>query len=557
MDARGRAVRAKQFKYGELGDFPMTGLQKHVIFLVAVMLTMCLCASAMAGGAGEAWLLRLASEADPMGEDEVPAELETLVSRRNDNSGNNTNDGLYMASSNDVQLVKEAAQALKAMVNAAEESGYVIYVRQGYRSYADEERFYDRMKGRGTTSYKPGESDYQTGLAVTLVNKAWRAKTLDADFGTTEEAQWLASNCSRYGFILRYPEGKQDVTGWPWEPWHFRYVGKAAAETICLNHLTLEEYCAGAGPMLPASAIDDDESSEAQDEPDEAVDESDEPDTLNVQLEETAAPETTNEQCETVPGQQELGGAIETWLLRLANANSPMDSNEVPEGLEKLISRRNDDQGKNSNGGLYMASSNDVQLVGEAAEALREMLVAAEDSGYVIYVRQGYRSYEDEARVYERMKARGEVSSKPGESDYQTGLAVTLVTKEWRAKALTAEFGATEEAQWLASNCSRYGFILRYPEGKQAQTGYAWEPWHFRYVGADAAAVIRLNHLSLEEFCAGLSIGEGSAAESDAEGESIALEDIPFDLPMVLPEGPIILEETDEDGDPEIILFHD
>lgn len=61
-------------------------------------------------------------------------------------------------------------------------------------------------------------------------------------FGDTEAGQWLEENAYKYGFILRYPQGKKDVTGYQYEPWHFRYVGKAYAEIIHNNNITLEEY---------------------------------------------------------------------------------------------------------------------------------------------------------------------------------------------------------------------------------------------------------------------------------------------------------------------------
>ena len=231
---------------GELGVVPVAAMQKMMAFLVAMVM--------MLGGvslAEEAQtelqintdLLALASSEVPLDPAYEPGDLVKMVSRRNNESGRNANDGVYTVSSTSIQLRSEAAEALARLCNDAENAGVVLYVRQGYRSYDDEATRYARLEKRGEAAQKPGENDYQTGLAVTLVGKDWRAKTLTADFGETKEAKWLAENSARYGFVLRYPQGKQDITGWEWEPWHLRYVGRTAAEIMQLNNLCLEEFC--------------------------------------------------------------------------------------------------------------------------------------------------------------------------------------------------------------------------------------------------------------------------------------------------------------------------
>lgn len=265
--------------------------------------------------------------------------------------------------------------------------------------------------------------------------------------------------------------------------------------------------------------------------------------------------------------------AVNEAYLMLASAAKPLSPDYEPANLEHLVSRHNDLEGKNENDGVYLASSRGVQLVKEAAEALTDMMHAADTAGIILYARQGYRSYEDEVKRYERMKDHG-ASEKPGETDYQTGLAVTIVNKAWRTKTLTEEFGQTEEAQWVAQNCARYGFVLRYPEGKQHITGCAWEPWHLRYVGDLAADIMQLNHLCLEEFLEGVGLSgecvaakpvdqdalaeavEGSVEAAQAQGLTV-LEDIPFETPEILPPGPLVLDQTGPDGDNEIVLFHD
>ena len=238
---------------------------------------MCLSGMAAAENAADVDVrfLTLANADDPMEEDEEPENLVKLVSRHNDNKGNNENGGVYTASNTSIRLVKEAAEALTEMLNDADEVGMTLYVRQGYRSYEDETKRYNRLKDNSSTQM-PGQSDYQTGLGVTVVSREWRAKSPTAEFANTEEYQWLSSNCARYGFIFRYPEGKQDVTGWEWEPWHIRYVGREAAEIIRLNNLCLEEFVEGIG--LAPDADDPDADDPDADDPDADDPDADDPD---------------------------------------------------------------------------------------------------------------------------------------------------------------------------------------------------------------------------------------------------------------------------------------
>ena len=86
----------------------------------------------------------------------------------------------------------------------------------------------------------PGASEHQIGLALDIV--ASNYVTLDDGFGETKAGKWLAANSSKYGFILRYPKGKEDITGIGYEPWHFRYVGVDAATIIMGEGITLEEF---------------------------------------------------------------------------------------------------------------------------------------------------------------------------------------------------------------------------------------------------------------------------------------------------------------------------
>ncbi len=146
-----------------------------------------------------------------------------------------------------MQLRKDAAEALESMFGKAEEEDVILYVKSAYRSYQTQSTmYYNRLekynKDDGVVAY-PGSSDHQTGLACDILNYEWtRQEGMRPEFSLTREAQWMKDNCAEFGFILRYPDGKQDVTGIIFEPWHFRFVGKEAAQYIMQNELTLEEF---------------------------------------------------------------------------------------------------------------------------------------------------------------------------------------------------------------------------------------------------------------------------------------------------------------------------
>lgn len=177
-------------------------------------------------------LLVLTNKTTLIAEDYVPYHLVNLPVR---------------ATMRGMQLRKEAADALKLMFDAAEKDGHTLYVKSAYRSYKVQKTMYDNRlekynKDDGVVAY-PGSSDHQTGLAVDILNYAWtRQEGMRPEFSKTAEAQWLDANCARFGFILRYMEDKQDVTGIIFEPWHFRYVGNEIAQYIMEKHLTLEEF---------------------------------------------------------------------------------------------------------------------------------------------------------------------------------------------------------------------------------------------------------------------------------------------------------------------------
>ncbi len=146
------------------------------------------------------------------------------------------------------QLRSVAYDALKELFAAAkEEAGYNLYARSGYRSYATQVSLYSSYvanHGRtaaDTFSAKPGQSEHQTGLAMDITCEAMNFQ-LDDTFGETEEGKWVSENAHRFGFIIRYPKGKEDITGYMYEPWHLRYLGVELATDVYESGLTLEEY---------------------------------------------------------------------------------------------------------------------------------------------------------------------------------------------------------------------------------------------------------------------------------------------------------------------------
>lgn len=149
----------------------------------------------------------------------------------------------------DTTLRKEAADAMIAMFDAAKADGVTLVLGSGFRDQAYQTNLYNMYVAQSGQEYadsissRPGYSEHQTGLAADI--KAPDDGTfLDETFINTPQGQWLYNNAYRFGWILRYPEGKEDITGYAYEPWHYRYVG---IETATAMHnidpnLTFEEY---------------------------------------------------------------------------------------------------------------------------------------------------------------------------------------------------------------------------------------------------------------------------------------------------------------------------
>lgn len=141
----------------------------------------------------------------------------------------------------------DAAQALEEMFAAALEEGHQLYGVSGYRSYSTQKSIYDRRVEESGESAKrwvapPGHSEHQTGLAMDLSGESTVNLGLTGSFAETPEGAWVAQNCHRFGFIVRYQEGWENVTGYGFEPWHVRYVGTEHAENIYRLGIPLEYY---------------------------------------------------------------------------------------------------------------------------------------------------------------------------------------------------------------------------------------------------------------------------------------------------------------------------
>lgn len=151
----------------------------------------------------------------------------------------------------DVRILED----LNQMIEGAKKEGVSLMVCSGCRDYNRQTVLFDkkirRYMGNGMSYFDaysiasqavtiPGKSEHQIGLALDIITNNY--SSLDEGFANTAAGKWLAAHCDEYGFILRYPLGKENITGIEYEPWHFRYVGQEAAASIMEQGITLEEY---------------------------------------------------------------------------------------------------------------------------------------------------------------------------------------------------------------------------------------------------------------------------------------------------------------------------
>lgn len=151
------------------------------------------------------------------------------------------------------KLRKQAALALEQLFAQAEEDGIALYAVSGFRSFGTQQAIFQynvtqqgEEEARRYSAY-PGTSEHQTGLAMDVSSPSVN-NALDESLGETEEGKWLAEHAPAHGFIIRYPQGKEEITGYAYEPWHLRYVGKQVAKQMDEQGLTLEQYFAADRP---------------------------------------------------------------------------------------------------------------------------------------------------------------------------------------------------------------------------------------------------------------------------------------------------------------------
>lgn len=160
----------------------------------------------------------------------------------------------------DPGLLPVTEKAFDRLCEDAADAGLDIYSHSDYRSYDFQIKIYNSMVSgyskeyADTVSARPGYSEHQTGYTIDC-------NTPDNSFADTKEGKWLARHCAEYGFIIRYPLGKEEITGYDYESWHIRYVGREAAEEIMSQGIALEEYL-----DIDSYYHDDEEDEEDEDE---------------------------------------------------------------------------------------------------------------------------------------------------------------------------------------------------------------------------------------------------------------------------------------------------
>ncbi|MEK3979975.1 M15 family metallopeptidase [Psychrobacillus sp. FSL K6-2836] len=143
---------------------------------------------------------------------------------------------------------KEARAAFQEMAAEATLSGYELIAFSTYRSFDYQTQLYDRyvtndgQEAADRYSARPGYSEHQTGLAFDIGEQHFEQHFARESFGETEAGKWVAANAHKYGFIMRYPNGAEKITGYMYEPWHFRYIGEELALKVYEANVTLEEF---------------------------------------------------------------------------------------------------------------------------------------------------------------------------------------------------------------------------------------------------------------------------------------------------------------------------
>lgn len=180
------------------------------------------------------WLL-LVNKTHPLAADYAPTDLVRITYL----VGDHAESMRYMR--------KEAAEHFELMAGSAEAAGHEIGIRTAYRSYAQQRDIFNSYAARdgeeaaNKYSARPGQSEHQTGLCADVTSPSVNYQ-MTTKYGDAPEGKWLAENAHQFGFIIRFPLGKEHITGYQYEPWHVRYVGIEAATDIAAQGITLEEY---------------------------------------------------------------------------------------------------------------------------------------------------------------------------------------------------------------------------------------------------------------------------------------------------------------------------
>lgn len=179
---------------------------------------------------------------------ENPNELLVLVNKNNKLDKNyvpNDLEEINVKYSNEGKFLrKDAKEAFETLSSDASKLGYKVIAVSAYRNYEYQDKLFNYytekygIKYALSCSAKPGHSEHQTGLAVDVMG----SNNSYDDFEFSDEFEWMRDNAYKYGFILRYPKGKENITGFKYEPWHYRYVGKEVAKIIYEKNIVLEEY---------------------------------------------------------------------------------------------------------------------------------------------------------------------------------------------------------------------------------------------------------------------------------------------------------------------------
>ena len=223
-----------------------------------------------------------------------------------------------------------------------------------------------------------------------------------------------------------------------------------------------------------------------------------------TETDETQPEETTEKETEELTSKKNVSGETSTHEIFTEPAPSGV---EIDKGVTSKGFKITEKDGITYIDGIMVAnktysvpsSYNPGKLTADCQAAFNEMQQSAAEDGCELYISSGFRSYSLQKNLYERYCARDgkaaadRYSARPGNSEHQTGYAIDLNT-------ITYSFANTAEGKWVAENCYKYGFILRYPEDKESVTGYRYEPWHIRYVGIALATDIHNSGLCLEEY---------------------------------------------------------